>query len=390
MINDVTNNIANNKELVCIYCHSTRVIRHGKTTTGNKRFRCRVCGRTWVLEKREVSRPPISVLVEQYLSGQTCRSLVEMFHSSPLRINQVIREFLEGLPSWEEYLDLSVENRDYRLVYLTGKSFACACKGTSNNSMFLALAVDAFSNVVLGYEIGRKDSERTWNILLQRLLDRGISIKTFMTNGAKHLEEAVNNVYTDSTLRIFYHKVYRDRELKCCLSRLTINNKLINDAIKAYDLMPNHALNNYLLMTYGNKLKDIVIHQPDIYLSRLRNRLGNRQDVRIDGLLNRFQLRFERFHMLKGNPASIINGWIAREMTIPVFSKFSRLSLAMQVPSIIDFDKFCCGNIPEKITLRNNSDDLKTFVAEAASRSVELPIFFSRCEMRADMCSLFG
>ena len=127
-----------------------------------------------------------------------------------------------------------------------------------------------------------------------------------------------------------------------------------------------------------------------MYLSRLRNRLENRQDVRIDGLLNRFQLRFEKFHMLKGDPTPIINGWIAREMTIPVFSKFSRLSLAIQVPSVIDFKKFSCGTLSEKITLRNGSDDLKTFVAEAASRSVELPIFFSRCEMRADMCSLFG
>ena len=207
------------KVLTCIYCKSTQVIRHGKTSTGNKRYRCRECGKTWVLEKKEIKRPDVSVLVEEYLQGKTCRDLVEMFHSSPLRVNQKVREYLEGVPLWEKYLDTISENKNFRLVYLVGKSFACACKGTSNNTMFLALAVDSLSNVVLGFQIGKKDSINTWQILLERLKKRKFKPVTFMTNGSKHIEEAAQSVYPDASLRIFYHKAYRDKELTCCLSR---------------------------------------------------------------------------------------------------------------------------------------------------------------------------
>ena len=380
--------IADNKLLICIYCRSTQVIRHGKTSTGNKRYRCRVCGKTWVLEKKEIKRPDVSVLVEEYLQGKTCRDLVEMFHSSPLRVNQKVREYLEGVPLWEKYLDTILENKHSRLVYLVGKSFACACKGTSNNTMFLALAVDSLSNVVLGFQIGKKDSINTWQILLERMQDRGFKPTTFMTNGSKHIEEAAQIVYPDSTLRIFYHKAYRDKELTCCLSRFTINNKLVNDAIKAYDIIKNHNLNNYLLLHYGKTLKDFIVKKPEIFSKRLRQRLENKGQIRIDGLINAFQYRFEKFHMLKGDPIPVINGWIAKAMTDDIYKGFSRLSLLLQVPSRIDFKGFACGALPEKVDLAEHCEELDNFIAEIAARAIHIPIFYSRCEMKIDKCSL--
>jgi transposase-like protein len=380
--------ITDSKVLTCIYCKSTQVIRHGKTSTGNKRYRCRECGKTWVLEKKEIKRPDVSVLVEEYLQGKTCRDLVEMFHSSPLRVNQKVREYLEGVPLWEKYLDTISENKNFRLVYLVGKSFACACKGTSNNTMFLALAVDSLSNVVLGFQIGKKDSINTWQILLERLKKRKFKPVTFMTNGSKHIEEAAQSVYPDASLRIFYHKAYRDKELTCCLSRFTINNKLVNDAIKAYDIVQNHNLNSYLVLHYGKHLKDFVVKKPEIFSKRLRQRLENKGKIRIDGLLNAFQFRFEKFHMLKGDPIPVINGWIAREMTKDIYNGFSRLSLLLQVPSRIDFKGFACGELPEKVDLAENCRELDDFIAEIAARAIHIPIFYSRCEMKIDKCSL--
>ena len=112
----------------CIYCKSVKVIKHGKTVTGNRRYRCRNCGKTWVLEKNETVRPDLSAIVEAYLSGRTCRDLVSIYHSSPLRINQKIREFLNGCPSWEEYLDACIKKHEPRLVYLIGRNFSCSSK----------------------------------------------------------------------------------------------------------------------------------------------------------------------------------------------------------------------------------------------------------------------
>jgi len=45
-------------------------------------------------------RPDIADIVEAYLTGPTYRDLVNVYHSSPLRINQKIRDFLEGCPNW--------------------------------------------------------------------------------------------------------------------------------------------------------------------------------------------------------------------------------------------------------------------------------------------------
>ena len=382
------NTITENKELVCIYCRSTQVIRHGKTSTGNKRYRCRTCGKTWVLEKKEVNRPPVSVLVEEYLQGKTCRDLVELFHSSPLRVNQKVREYLQGVPNWENYLDTVLQNRSLRLVYLVGKPFACACKGTSNNSMFLAMAIDSLSNVIVGYQIGQKDSLDTWEILLDRMKTRGIKPITFMTNGSKHIEEAAQSIFPDTSLRIFYHKAYRDKELTCCLSRFTINNKLVNDAIKAYDIIQNHNLNNYLILHYGKTLKDFIIKKPEIFSRRLRERLNNKGKIRIEGLINLFQYRFEKFHMLKGDPIPVINGWVAKVMTDDIFKGFSRLSLLLQVPSRITFKDFACGNLPSQVDLSENCEELDNYVAEIAARAIHIPIFYSRCEMKIDKCSL--
>lgn len=87
-----------NENLTCIYCKSSKVIRHGKTATGNRRYRCRSCGKTWVIEKAETIRPDIVSLTEAYLSGRTFRDLVEIYKSSPLRINKKSARIPRRLP----------------------------------------------------------------------------------------------------------------------------------------------------------------------------------------------------------------------------------------------------------------------------------------------------
>lgn len=376
------------KSVVCIYCKSTKVIKHGKTSTGNPRYRCRNCSKTWVEVKNDIVRPELSEIVIEYLNGKTCRELVGTYMSSPLRINQKIREFLAGCPNWEEYLDLVHPEHDVRLVYLFGKSFSCACRGAKNNSMYLALAVDALSSVVIGYEIGSKDNKATWINLLDRLNCRAVRVGTFMTNGSKHIEESIQLIYPRTPLRIYYHKTYRDKELMCCLSRFPINNKLINDAIKAYDSINNHNLNKYLLQRYKKTLKDYLISNPENFSLKLRDRLENKPRIRIEGFSNAFTARFEKFHMLKDDPYPVINGWIAKGMTTPFESGFTRLSLYNQIPSRVTFKEFACGQIPQIIE-DANQNTIDSFVAEVAARSIHIPIFYSKCEMKIDKCSLF-
>jgi len=373
----------------CIYCKSFKVIKHGKTSNGNSRYRCRVCGKTWVLEKAETIRPDISDIAEAYLSGRTYRDLVAVYHSSPLRINQKIREFLEGCPHWEEYLDACVEKHEPRLIYLVGREFSCACRGSNNNRMYLAMAIDGLSSIVLGYEIDSKESNNVWLSLLDRMNCRGIVCPTFMGNGSRHIENAVETVFPYSSLRITYHRTYRDNELLCCLARLAVNSKLIADAVRAYDSLKNNNLSKYLKSLNEQRLKDILFNNPENFIKRLKERMEQRPRTRVDGLVTAFQTRFEKFHMLKDNPYPVINGWITRWMLNRLDVGFSRLSFYTQIPSSTTFKSFSCGNKPYILRLEEDSPLLKSFVIEITARGLQLPVFYFRCEMKLDKCSLF-
>lgn len=372
----------------CIYCKSSRVIKHGKTSTGNPRFRCRSCGKTWVLEKNEPIRPDIADIAEAYLNGRTCRDLVSIYHSSPLRINQKIREFLVDCPDWEEYLDLCVNKHEPRMIFLIGRHFSCACKGSQNNSMFLAMAVDALSTVILGFQIGRAETRTLWLEMLDRMNCRGIVCPSFMFNGSKIIEDAVKTVFPYSSVRINYHRAYRDKEITCCLHRLPINNKLINDAVKMYNSLDNKNLSKYLKMKREKRMQEILFQNQEDFIKRVRDRIENKLHTRIEGISSAFQTRFEKFHMLKDDPYPVINGWIARTMLMRMQIGFSRLSLYLQKPCSTSFKGFSCANIPIMLDLKEDSPILKTFVIEIAARGLQLPIIFNKCEMKIDKCSL--
>jgi hypothetical protein len=210
-----------------------------------------------------------------------------------------------------------------------------------------------------------------------------------MSNGSKSIEEAVKTVFPYSNIRINYHKAYRDKELACCIFRLPINNKLINDAIRVYNSLDNKSLSRYLRIHREKKFQDILFESQEEFIKRVKDRLENKSKIRIEGLSASFQTRFEKFHMLKDDPYPVINGWIAKTMLQRLSVGFSRLSLYMQVPATTTFKNFTCGTIPNELDLKEESPLLRTFVIEIAARGLQLPIIFNKCEMKLDKCSLF-
>lgn len=372
----------------CPFCSYNKVIKHGKTPTGNPRFRCRNCGKTWVLEKTSPIRPDMAEITESYLLGQSCRDLVDVYQSSPLRINQKIREYLEGCPDWEDYLDTVIESHNPRLVYLTGKKFACNAEGSKDNSMFVALAIDALSSLIIGYEIGAEEEVPIWETLLNRMNERQVTVQSFITNGTRNVEDAVRKIYPFANLRINYHKAYRDRELNCCLANSPLNNKLIYDATRIYASLNNHNLLKYLNLNDESQIEELLFSSREDFFLRIKEHLDNKGTAKIRAVTDLFQDRFEKFHMLKENPNPVINGWIAFHMLSKLDIGFSRLSLYSQVPSITKFKDFACGNKPMELNLKTDSAMLKKFVIEIAARSLELPVIFSKCEMRLERCCL--
>jgi len=342
-----------------------------------------------VHEKMESSKPDLGIIVEEYLKGKTCRDLVNFYHSSPLRINQKIREFLDGCPNWEDYLDINIQKHEPKLVYCVGRTFSCSSKGSNSNTMFLAMAIDAFSTVVLGFELAVKDSKEVWDVLLKRMKSRNVRSQTFMTNGSKHIDDAITENYSDSSIRIYYHRAFRDKEINCCLDRFPINHKLINDSIKSYEGLRDQTLNLFLRDHYDIRIKDVLNSNPEYLIKRLRERLENRPKIRIEGLVSAFQTRFEKFHMLKDDPYPLVNGWIAYWMLEGLDFGFSRMSVYMQVPAKTYFNNFSCGQKAIPILFEQDNHELKAFVVEVAARSLQIPVFFSKCEMNLEKCHMY-
>ena len=362
------------KTINCPFCNSSRIIKHGKTSADVQRYRCRFCHKTWVENTALKSPPDYGKLTESYLSGYSYRDLCSIYHSSPIRINQKIREYLDECPTWEEYLDAAANKHEARLIHLVGKKFKCSSSSNKEHSLYLALAIDALSTVVLGFEVGKGESKEVWIRLLDRMNCRGFVCPTFMSYGFKSIEEALNIVFPYATTYNHYTRACYDKHLKSELYYAPDQKKLILEAINAYKTNQSCQLKDYLIIFKDKSMKEIVLNSRGYFIDRLQERINEKPIIRFEGLLRAFQKRFEKFHMLKYDPIPVINGWIAWWMLVPLPIGFSRLSLYLQEPCKTYFTNFNCGTLPRRMDLPINSPEMRTFIVELAVRSLHIPI----------------
>ncbi len=367
-------NTSSNNNISCPFCNSSRIIKHGKTSANIQRYRCRFCHKTWVENKTSRTVPDYGALTEAYLSGYSYRDLCSLYHSSPIRINQKIREYLEECPSWEEYLDAATSQHEARLIHLVGKKFKCSTGSNKEHCLYLALAIDALSTVVLGFEVGRVDSKEIWIRLLDRMNCRGFVCPTFMSYGLKTIEDALKVVFPYSSTYNHYTRACYDKHLKSELYYAPDLKKLIMEAINAYKTNQSCQLKDYLVIFKDKNMKDIVWNSKNYFIDRLQERINEKPSIRFEGLLRAFQKRFEKFHMIKYDPMPIINGWIAWWMLVPLPIGFSRLSLYLQQPCKTYFTNFNCGTLPAPMNLPTRSPEMRTFIVELAVRSLHIPI----------------
>jgi hypothetical protein len=332
------------------------------------------CNKTWVQNKAPKQSPDIAELTEAYLSGYSYRDLRSIFPGSPIRINQKVREYLLGCSSWEEYLDACTPSHEARLIHLVGRKFKCNLGDNLEHSMFLAIAIDALSTVVLGFEISKNESTDVWISLLDRMNCRGFVCPTFMSYGLKSVDDALKVVFPYSTTFNNFTRACYDKQLKNELYFSPDIRKLILDAINAYKKNQTCQLANYLVIFKDKRMKQIVLDSKEYFINRLQERINKKPTIRFEGLLSAFEKRFEKFHMIKYDPFPIINGWIAWWMLVPLPIGFSRLSLYLQHPCKTYFKNFNCGTLPVPFNLSIDSSEMRTFIVELAVRSIHIPI----------------
>lgn len=361
-------------DLACPYCHSSRVVKHGRTSARNVRYRCIFCKKTWVQNKVNQPRPDFALLTEAYLTGYSYRDLRLIYRSSPIRINEKIREYLQYCPSWEDYLDACQSKYQPRVIHLVGCRLKCKSSNSMDHSVYLALAIDALSTVVLGFELGSDESKDVWLRLLDRLNCRGIICPTFITYGQKIVNEALGIVFPYSDALHNFTRILHDRELKEEVSRINDPKKVIREAIEACRNDEDSPKECCLELFKDARVKQLVYESKDFFLRRLIERLDQLASLRSEGLVKSFQVRCEKFHMIKNDPFPIVNGWIALWMLEPLPIGFSRLSLYLQYPCETHFRNFGCGILPKRLDLPVDSQEMKTFAVELAVRRLQMPV----------------
>ncbi len=366
--------MGNSSEVRCPFCNSLRIIKHGRTSTNNQRYRCRNCQKTWVQTKIEEQIPDFGALTEAYLGGLSYRDLRSIYPNSPSRVNQSIRKYLLDCANWEDYLDASSQEHESRLIHLVGTKFNCSSEDDTENCMFLGMAIDALSTVVLGFEIGKRESLDVWVRLLDRINCRGIICPTFMSYGSKVIEASLKIVFPYASVYSNFTRVHYDKNLRSKLYHAIDNRKLILEAINAHKSNRSYHLHNYLVIFKDKRMKDIVLASQDEFINRLTERIRMKYETRFEGLLAAFHKRFEKFHLIHYDPYPIINGWIAWWMLAPLPIGFSRLSLYLQRPHETHFTNFNCGTLPKSLDLPLDSEEMRTFVIELAVRSLHIPI----------------
>ena len=370
----------------CISCNSINVIKHGRTATGSPRLRCHDCGKTFSVKEDDIPRIEIWKIADFYLSGKSYRDLVKLYQSSPRRLNQKIRDYLSGFPNWEDYLDTYVNSHSSKVVFLTSKKFSCAYDCDGKNVKSLLMAIDLHSSLVLGYEITNEDNVEIWEKFLYRLKSRGIQPRYFLTCGSGILLKATEKIYPNSICKISFHKLYRDKELSCCLNRINVDDKVIKDSLNVYASFKNKNLLKVFELDGIDDLGIILNKNNGLFVERLKNRLQFRLEFKMDNMMVDLGQRLEKFHLLRENPEPIINALIARQMIVNNDNGFSRVSYYTQIPTEANISDFACGKMPKMMRLSVNSYKSIQFIIEVLVRSIELPIIKNQCEMQFHQC----
>lgn len=366
-----------NETIECIHCQSDQVIKHGKNRAGEPRYRCKECKKTWVKGVEATVRPDISSIAESFLLGYSIRDLAPFYKTSPHRLNLKIRKFFEETGHWEDFLDERSEVRATNIMYLQGVKFNCTYNSPENNQMYLALAIDGLSSTVIGYEIAEKNNKETWDRLIGRIKKRNYKVNTFICKDIRIVENAVNKYYSDSSIKIYLHKLKREKEVanSCCLvDSKSLREKLIDDALKFYNKLDNQTLDSYINSIHNTDIKSCIAFDDKSFFNCMTKNCGEHSDARLEQLLDDFKDRFEKFHALKTDPQPIINAWIGLQMLRPLDCGFTRYSLYNQIPCKCSFDCFACQYLEEKCEFIPNMEQLNKFANEITIRALQLPM----------------
>ncbi len=331
-------------------------------------------------------RNNIAAITEDYLRGMTYRELGNSYKSTARHLNKKIREYISNFPHWESYTDKTLQIYDSLQIILVGKSFASFYAKDNNNTMFAAFAVDAISGFVLAYDLDYTDTREIWDKMLKRMQLRNIKCNHFMSSGTENIVGAIKKHYPNADSKILFHRTQREKELLCCIGRIPVNFKLMNDAGRIIVSLKNKNLLEELNIRNFRELIGFYIVNQEKFTQKLKSNLDNKSTAKSDLFITKFQERFDKFYSLKADPAPVINAWIANTMLFKNGQNFNHYSLYSQKNSTLDLAKFADGAVLNGESNIKNESVYKDMLLDLSVRALELPVLSHDCGTKHENC----
>lgn len=164
----------------CPHCNfSTEVIRHGQTSSGRSRYRCKTCHKTWTNKARPDKLAAI-IWHDFVWNNQPVRALADKYHKHPNNIRSIIHGYIPP-PIDLSALSLA-EKRTIQVITMDTTYF-----GRGHG---VVVVINAHTGTLLYFrEIHHTETNNDYFLAIRALLDAGIRPKACVLDGRRGVAE---------------------------------------------------------------------------------------------------------------------------------------------------------------------------------------------------------
>jgi IS1 family transposase/transposase-like protein len=179
--------------MIVAVCQHEETKKHGKDCNGKQRFRCKLCGQTWIetapkpLGDMRISMRDATMALGMMLEGMSMRAvsrLTGLDRGTLDNLILIVGENCQALMDSIQGVKVSNVEADeiWSFIGLKEKQRAMRGYGESFGDSWTWIAVDADTKLVLSHKVGDRDADTCW-AFLERLRDATVGRFQLSTDG---------------------------------------------------------------------------------------------------------------------------------------------------------------------------------------------------------------
>lgn len=159
--------------MIVQYCSHEEARKHGKDRYGNQRFRCKLCGKTFVEEatkplgNMQIERKTAEIALQLIVEGSSIRTVerVTGLHRNTIcrlvalvgnRCEYLMRRWIHNIPAKHVEMD-----ETWGYVFCKQKTSNRLGHGEDTGDAYTFIAIDRDTKLVLAYHVGKRDGNST-------------------------------------------------------------------------------------------------------------------------------------------------------------------------------------------------------------------------------------